>query len=115
MAATKLPITIEQGSDFVLVVTVIGGPSSLAGYTGAMQIRSSKAASPALYDVPGSAIVVDDSTRQVTVTLPWTETVDFDWDSGVYDLVVTSGNDLDAFRLVEGKVSIDHSVTRAAL
>lgn len=113
MGATKLPLSIEQGSDFEFVVTVVGGPVSLAGYTGSMQIRSSKAASPALYDVDPGAIVVDSANRQVTVTLPWTETVDFDWDGGLYDLVITSGDETEAHRIVEGKVSIDHSVTRA--
>lgn len=113
MAATKLPITIEQGSDFVLVVTVVGGPVSMSGYTGSMQIRSIKSSSPALYSVPSGMITVDAPNRQVLVSLPWTETVDFDWDGGLYDLVITSGNSADAYRIVEGKVSIDHSVTRA--
>lgn len=113
MAATKLPITIEQGSDFELVITVVGGPASMSGYTGAMQIRSIKSSSPALYDVPADMVIVDAPNRQVTVLLPWTETVDFDWDGGLYDLVITSADEVDAYRIVEGKVSIDHSVTRA--
>lgn len=112
MTATKFPINIEQGSDFQLVVSVVGGPSSLTGYTGAMQIRSSKSASPALYSVSPSAIAVDGTTRQVTITLPWTETVTFEWDGGLYDLVLTSADLADAYRIIEGKVSVDHNVTR---
>lgn len=113
MAATKLPITIEQGSDFELVVTVVGGPASMSGYTAAMQIRTIKSSSPALYTVPSGMLVVDAANRQVTVSLPWTETVDFDWDGGLYDLVITSADEVDAYRIIEGKASIDHSVTRA--
>jgi len=115
MGATKLPITVEQGSDFQLVVTVVVGvPASLTGYVGKMQIRSMKSSTTTLYEVPPSAIVVNNGARQVTVTLPWTETVDFDWDGGVYDLIITSGDGVDAYRLIEGKVSVDHNVTRAA-
>jgi hypothetical protein len=113
MGAANLAIEIEQGADFQLVVTVVGGPASLVGYTGAMQIRTSKAATDTLYDVPVGKIAINNGSRQVTVTLPWTETVDFDWDGGLYDLVITSGDGVDAYRIVEGKVSVDHSVTRA--
>ena len=114
MTATRLPITIEQGSDFELVVTVVGGPSDLTGYTGSMQIRSVKSSTTVLYSVPQNKISVNNSVRQVTVTLPWTETVDWTWDGGVYDLVITSADEVDAWRLVEGRVTVDHSVTRAA-
>ena len=111
MGAAKLDITIEQGSDFQLVVTVVGGPVSLTGYTGAMQIRPGKESSTLLYDVSPSAITVDAANRQVVVTLPWTESVDFDWDGGVYDLVIESADTLHRPRIAEGKVTIDHSVT----
>jgi len=112
MGATKLDLRIEQGSDFSFVVTVVGGPVSLTGYTGSMQIRSSKGSSLVLCDVDSSWITIDSGIRQVTVSLPWTVTVGFDWDGGLYDLVITSGDEVDAYRLVEGKVSIDHAVTR---
>lgn len=113
MGVTNLGLTLVQGSDFQLVVTVVGGPASLTGYTGAMQIRSSKTATETLYEVPSGKIAINNGTRQVTVTLPWTETVDFEWDNGLYDLVITSADQVDAYRIVEGKVSVDHSVTRA--
>jgi hypothetical protein len=114
MGATKLALEVEQGSDFQLVVTVVGGPVSMTGYTGSMQIRAAKSASTTLYSVPSGMISVDSANRQVVVSLPWTETDDFTWDNGLYDLVITSPDELDAYRVVEGKISVDHSVTRAA-
>lgn len=114
MGATKLALNVEQGSDFDLVVTVVGGPASLSGYTGSMQIRAIKSAGETLYTVDPGAIAIDNVGRQVTVSLPWTETADFDWDNGLYDLVITSADQTEQHRLVEGKVSVDHSVTRAA-
>jgi hypothetical protein len=114
VGAAYLALEIEQGSDFQLVVTVVGGPVSMAGYVGSMQIRASKSTTPALYDVPSGMITVDNANRQVVVSLPWTETKNFSWDGGLYDLVITSGDGVDAYRVVEGKVLVDHSVTRAA-
>lgn len=115
MGAAKLDITIEQGSDFQLVVTVVGGPVSMTGYTGKMQIRPGKGSSTLRYDVPLSALTVDGLNRQVVVNLPWTESLGFDWDAGMYDLVIVSADEVDAWRVVEGKVTVDHSVTKVTV
>lgn len=112
MGAAQLPIEIEQGSDFRLVVTVVGGPSSLAGYTGAMQIRSMKADPVVLYQVPSGGITIDQINSQVVVKIAAAATANFTWDIGVYDVLITSGDEADAYRIVEGKVRVDHSVTR---
>lgn len=114
MGAAKLDIVIEQSSDFQLVVTVVGGPVSMTGYTGAMQIRPGKGSSELRYDVPSSAITVDAANRQVVVDLPWTESVEFYWDYGMYDVVIRSSDHADAWRVVEGKVTVDHRVTVVA-
>lgn len=114
MTATKKDITIEQGSDFQLVVTVVGGPVSMTGYTGQMQIRPGKASTVLRYDVPGSAITVDATNRQVIVDLPAAESENFDWDSGMYDLVIVSSDGLTIHRLAEGRAIVDHSVTKVA-
>lgn len=115
MGAAKLDIEIEQGSDFQLVVTVVGGPVSMTGYIGAMQIRPGKGSSELRYDVPPSAIEVDAANRQVIVSLPWTESVGFSWDYGMYDVVIQSSDHVDAWRVVEGKVTVDHRVTVVAV
>lgn len=114
MAATKKDITIEQGSNFQLVTTVVSGPVSMAGYTGKMQIRPGKGSTVLRYDVPGSAITVDAINRQVIVDLPAAESDDFDWDSGMYDLVIVSSDGLTRHRLAEGRAIVDHSVTKVA-
>jgi len=114
VGAAKYDLVIEQGSDFQLVVTVVGGPSSMSGYTGKMQIRPGKNSPNLRYDVPSSAITVDAANRQVVVDLPWTESVGFTWDSGMYDLVIVSADELDAWRVVQGKAIVDHSVTKVA-
>lgn len=110
MGAGQLDIEIEQGAEFQLVVTVVGGPSSLAGYTGEMQIRDTKASSTVLYTAPG--VTIDEGNRQVVVRIPHTATKDFTWARGRYDVLVTSGDSTSAYRVAEGKVAIDHSVTR---
>lgn len=115
MGATKYNLDIEQGSDFQLVVTVVGGPSSMTGYTAKMQFRPGKGSSTLRYDVPGSALTVDAANRQVVVNLPWTESVDFSWDSGMYDLVIVSSDNLKVWRVIEGRIVVDHSVTKVAV
>lgn len=114
VGAAKFDITIEQGSDFQLVVTVVGGPVSMTGYTGKMQIRPGKGSAELRYDVATSAITVDSTNRQVVVDLPWTETNGFSWDSGMYDLVIVSSDQADVWRVAEGKAIVDHSVTKVA-
>lgn len=111
MTAAKLPIVIEQGAEFALVITLVGGPLSLSGYTGAMQIRDMRT-SPVLYEVPSSGITIDPDNRQVVVRIDHLATETFDWNNGVYDVLITSADEADAYRVVEGKVKIDHAVTR---
>jgi hypothetical protein len=112
VGAAKLPIVIEQGAEFQMVITVVGGPASIAGYTGAMQIRESRASSAVLYEVPGSGITIDPDNRQVVVRIDYRATAGFDWNLATYDVLITSGDEEDAYRVAEGKIKIDHSVTR---
>jgi hypothetical protein len=111
MTAAQLPIEIEQGSNFSLVVFLVGGPTDLTGYTGAMQIRTMKSDPTTLYDVPSGQISIDSVARQVSVDLRADGTAAFDWDHGVYDVRIVKGSD--AYRVVEGKVTVDHWVTRS--
>jgi hypothetical protein len=111
MGATQLPIEIEQGADFDLLVAVVGGPDDLTGWTGRMQIRELKASADVLYEtIAGVTINVGADT--VAIHVPCTETVTFDWDRGVYDVLITSGDATSAHRIVEGKVTLDRAVTR---
>lgn len=110
MGAAQLPIEIEQGSNFRLVVTLVGGPDSWTGYTGRMQIRAQKSSSEVLFDT--SEITVDTINKQAVLEISAVDTAEFDWTNGSYDVLLTSGDEQDAYRVVEGKVKVDHSVTR---
>jgi hypothetical protein len=110
MGAAQQPIEIEQGSNFQMVISVVGGPDDLTGYTGAMQIRDLKSSSALLYEA--TSIAIAPVNRLVTVTIPFTDTVGFGWTRGNYDVLITAGDDSAAYRIAEGKVTVDHSVTR---
>jgi hypothetical protein len=112
MSAAQLPLEIEQGSECVLTVTVVGGPADLTGYVGAMQIREMKSSAEVLYEVSSDNVSFDIGGRIVTVRIPAADTATFDWDRGVYDVLITAGDDSAAWRICEGKVTVDHWVTR---
>ena len=112
MGAAKLPIVIEQGAEFDMVITVVGGPASLAGFTGAMQIRESRSSTAVMYEVPSGGITIDPDNRQVSVNIDHLATAGFTWNLAVYDVLITSADETEAHRVAEGKIKIDHSVTR---
>lgn len=107
---TKLNLTIPQGSVYRFVVTVVGGPDDMTGFAGWMQIRDTKA-SDVVLDELTTEITVNHTTRQVVVTIPDTVTELYAWDNAVYDLVII-GPDDERWRVVEGYVHVNHSVTR---
>jgi hypothetical protein len=112
MGAAQLPLEIEQGADCILTIAVVGGPDSLSGYQGAMQIRQLKADTTFLYEVDSSNITFDVGNRIVTVRIPYEDTEGFDWNLGVYDVRIKVDG-VAAWRIAEGKVTVDHWVTRA--
>lgn len=107
---TKLNLTIPQGSIYRFVVTVVGGPADLTGYTGWMQIRETKSDAVVLDELT-TEITVNNTTRQVVVTIPDTVTALYTWDNALYDLVIIGPAD-ERWRVVEGYVRVNHSVTR---
>lgn len=112
MSAAQLPLEIEQGSDCVFSIGVTGGPVSLSGFTGAMQIRGMKGQDPPLYTLDPSHITIDASGRVVTVRIPAAETAVFTWTRGVYDVRIKNTADAtEAWRIAEGKITVDHWVT----
>ncbi len=113
MAVAQRDIEIPGGSTLEFIVDVIGGPATLTGYTGSMQIRELRLDLDLLAEVPESCIVVNPTTRQVTVRIPSSETETYAWERGVYDLLIT-GPTGDAWRLVEGRVTNSLPVTRGA-
>lgn len=111
MTVAQRDFEIPAGGTLEFVVDVIGGPATLTGYTGSMQIRALRTDDEVLAEIPPSAIVVNDGTRQVTVRIPSSETKTYTWRRGVYDLLIT-GPTNDAWRLVEGQVTNSLPVTR---
>lgn len=109
---TKHNITIPQGSTWRLVVTVLGGPSSLVGYVGSMQIRKAKADAVALATVATERFQVNSSTRQVVVELSDEDTGSMSWSSlAFYDLYL-EGPTGDRWRIIEGVATLSKTVTR---
>lgn len=111
MAAAQRDLEIPAGSTVEFVVDVIGGPPSLSGYTGRMDIRALREDEETLAEISGGNITVNPGTRQVTVRIPSSETKTYAWRRGVYDLLITH-SDGTAWRLVEGRVTNSIPVTR---
>jgi len=111
MTTTNRDFTIPAGGTLQFVVDVIDGPADLTGYVGSMQIRELRTSEEVLAEVPPGAIVVNPGARQVTVTIPSSETSLYTWRRGVYDLLLT-GPGSDSWRLVEGRVINSLAVTR---
>lgn len=111
--ATKKDLVVPSGQTFEFVVDVLGGPSTIEGYTGSMMVRQGRYDLVPLLSVPESAFTVNASTRQVTVRIPGelTEDLDLELAPGVYDLLLT-GPSGDEWRLLEGRVTAQTSVTR---
>lgn len=112
MTAAQLPVEIEQGSDCLFSGKVVGGPASLSGYTGEMQIRAQKSDSVVLHQADPADITFDIPNRIVNVRIPFHRTETFTWDRGVYDVRIKADDDSEAWRVLEGKVTVDHWVTR---
>lgn len=106
---TKLNLVIPQGATYRFVLDLVGGPASLVGYTGWMQIRDMKESLVVLAEYT-TDIVVNSNTHQVVVTIPDTETELYTWHNAVYDLVIQGPQG--TWRVVEGNVRVNKSVTR---
>lgn len=111
MTVAQRSFDIPCGSTVQFVVDVVGGPEDLTGYTGEMQIREQRNDVLPLATVPPGGIVTNPGTRQVTVTIPSSETENYTFSRGVYDVLLT-GPGGDAWRLVQGRVTTSQAVTR---
>lgn len=107
MTAARKDIVIEQAANFRLVVSVIGGPEDLSGYTAKMQVRQIKASEELLAEMVG---IVNPVTRQVVVEALASVTEDYDWSEGVYDVLMEGA--AGSWRIAEGRAILSKSVTR---
>lgn len=109
-STTKMDICIPQADVYKLVIDVTGGPDSLAGYVGEMQIRKTVPSDVVLADMDPGWFTVDDLNRQVVLEVPDTATELYDWSgAAVYDLHLVG---IDRWRLIEGRAFLRKTVTR---
>jgi len=135
MAAGKYSFTIEQGSTLNLELQYkdsAGDPIDLAGYEGAMQIRSTysgsgttyltltsslgdtytKASGSAFLSFSGSSLDKPTTSGSIGIYAGWdvTEALTFTAPA-YYDLEIISGSE--KIRLLEGQVQLSRQVTEA--
>jgi hypothetical protein len=111
MTAGKYDITIEQGSDFSLTLTVKEGGSvkPLNGFTARGSMRKTYDDATA-HDFTFTSDYDDDGI--IIMKMAHTATDDLDAGSYVYDVeLVHSGNNT-VQRLIEGKAEVTREVTR---
>lgn len=106
-------LEIYQGATFVLKLQWLDeddNPVDLTGASVSMQIRESVDASTKLYTV--SQFSITEAEGKVEITIPDTDTEQFDWEYGVYDLLVTrpSGR---VDPITRGAVGVKKAITRS--
>jgi hypothetical protein len=121
MAAGKYSFTVEQGTTYQFDIVYRDSTESivdLSGYSAKMQIRpdfadftdESYITLSSSLDSDGSGLILDGVSGSITVLMSATKTTDFNFDEGLYDLEIYSGNVVT--RLLEGKVKVRREVTR---
>lgn len=112
MAAANYDLTIDQGSTFVIDITLkeSGSVKDLTGYSARAQMRSTKTASTVAgtFDcnipVPTNGIV--------KMELSATDSSAMSAGLYFYDLEIYTPSDAIVKRLIEGKVTLNQEVTR---
>lgn len=114
MAAGKYDITINQGSTFVLGLTLKkanGLLFDLTDYTGRCQIRRTHADTV----IVASPVIAFDSNRKsgkMSLGLSAVITAGITISNGVYDLELVDPTGTVISRILEGKVLVSNEVTR---
>ena len=110
MSAGKYDITIEQGSDFSLQLTVQDGgvAKNLTGYSVRGQIRTTVDASAIAASFTGT--VTNASGGILTVTLPFSTTDDLSAGMYNYDTELFNGGSVQ--KLIKGTATVLGEVTR---
>lgn len=116
MAAGKLDLLIEQGSEFEQILEwkdVDGTEIDLTGFKAEMHVRSRKDSKDIILELTSEngRIVLGGLTGQITLVIPSSITSAIEWSEAVYDLKLISPGDK-VERLLEGKVIVSEAVTR---
>jgi hypothetical protein len=119
MVAAECDLVIEQGATNIIVVAYkdsAGAAVPLTGYSARKKIRptidSSVVYVSALSTGVSPKIVITEATGIITLTLPATDTDDYAWISGVYDLEIEAPTTAVVTRILQGSVIISREVTR---
>lgn len=111
MSAGTYNFTIEQGTYFKRIVTwkntTTGDPIDITGYTPHMQIRTERG--ELLEDCDEYLEVTNAAGGQVTIIIPDTANVEFDFDTANYDLFLRGP---EPRKLIKGQVTLDPAVTK---
>lgn len=112
MAAANYDLTIDQGSTFVIDVTINEGGSvkNLSGYSARAQMRSTKTASAVAASF--TCTIPIPSNGIVKMELPAATSSGMTAGLYFYDLEIHTSGDAIVKRLIEGKVTLNQEVTR---
>ena len=110
MSAGKYDITIEQGSDFSLQLTVQDGGSAknLTGYSVRGQIRSTVDAATIAAEFTGT--IINPTGGILTIRLPYTTTDDIAPGLYYYDVEIYTAGSVQ--KLIKGTATVLGEVTR---
>lgn len=110
MAAGKYDLTIDQGSDFSITLTLTrdGSAINLTGYTAKSHIRATKESTNY---VPFTITFPDRAAGQLTMTLGNESSTNMAAGQYLYDLEIVSSTDV-VTRLIEGKITLNREITR---
>jgi hypothetical protein len=106
-------IVIQQGVTYRKVYAVTDAPGSIAGYTGRMQVRSSKSSADILAE---AEVTVDGINNQLIVYISDVDTTAMDWTRGLYDIELENPDAVEPnvriWRVAEGAARLSKEVTR---
>ena len=112
MAAANYDLTIDQGSTFVIDITVkeSGSVNDLTGYSARAQMRSTKTSATVAASCTCSIPIPTNGI--VKMELPASTSSAMSAGLFFYDLEIHTAGDAIVKRLIEGKVTLNQEVTR---
>ena len=112
MAAANYDLTIDQGSTFVIDITIkeSGSVKDLTGYSARAQMRSTKTASQVAASFTCTIPILTNGI--VKMELPAATSSAMTAGLFFYDLEIHAAGDAIVKRLIEGKVTLNQEVTR---
>lgn len=104
-------LTFEQGVDLDFPITI--KDLDVTGYTAKLQVRPYEGSDDVLFEMSTENSKISTNDGTVTLILAAADFQDATWDTGVYDIVITSpGSPGSKTRILEGKFYIDKGTTR---